>query len=250
MPFDIRDLSTIESTLANLSKLIFVHGFNVSFEDAARRTAQLAHALDFRGVAFYSWPSRGHALAYTWDEESARWTVPHLQDFLGRLARDAKLDTLHVVAHSMGNRCLTEALHKGADLGKCRVGQCVLAAPDIDAEGFRRDAAPPVLRLAERVTLYASSRDRALLLSKGVHRYPRAGDADPGIIVLKGMDSVDASLLETDMLGHSYYGDGSHLVNDLRLLLNEGTPVAHRSGMRYVPVTPVLGFWEFNPPLR
>jgi esterase/lipase superfamily enzyme len=33
--------------------LLFVHGFNNSFADAARRTAQLAHDLDFKGVPVF-----------------------------------------------------------------------------------------------------------------------------------------------------------------------------------------------------
>lgn len=38
---------------------VFVHGFNVTFEDAARRTAQIAYDVKFEGVPiFYSWPSQ------------------------------------------------------------------------------------------------------------------------------------------------------------------------------------------------
>jgi len=46
--------------------LLFVHGYNVSFEDAARRTGQLAYDLGFEGpTVFFSWPSRGSVTAYT-----------------------------------------------------------------------------------------------------------------------------------------------------------------------------------------
>jgi len=39
---------------------IFVHGYNVTFEDAARRTGQMAYDLGFDGApVFYSWPSQG-----------------------------------------------------------------------------------------------------------------------------------------------------------------------------------------------
>jgi esterase/lipase superfamily enzyme len=37
-----------------------VHGYNVSFDDAALRTAQLAYDLTFDcPAAFFSWPSKG-----------------------------------------------------------------------------------------------------------------------------------------------------------------------------------------------
>ena len=53
--------------------LLFVHGFNVKFANAALRTAQLAHDLKFPGVAmFYSWPSQGDTSAYLHDEEAAQ----------------------------------------------------------------------------------------------------------------------------------------------------------------------------------
>jgi hypothetical protein len=44
---------------------VFVHGYNVSFEDAARRTAQIAFDLNFIGAPiFYSWPSNGKVADY------------------------------------------------------------------------------------------------------------------------------------------------------------------------------------------
>jgi esterase/lipase superfamily enzyme len=47
------------------SLLLFVHGYDTTFAEAALRTAQLAHDLEFPGLAFfYSWPSAGSALRY------------------------------------------------------------------------------------------------------------------------------------------------------------------------------------------
>ena len=95
--------------------LVFVHGFNVTFEDAARRTAQLAYDLQFDGAAaFYSWPSRGAAtpLGYTHDETSVEWAKPHCVAFLEELSRDSGATHIHLIAHSMGNRVLTAALHE------------------------------------------------------------------------------------------------------------------------------------------
>ena len=50
---------------------LFIHGYNVTFEGAARRTAQMAYDLGFNGAAvFYSWPSQGTPTAYTIDEQT------------------------------------------------------------------------------------------------------------------------------------------------------------------------------------
>jgi esterase/lipase superfamily enzyme len=205
--------------------------------------------LNFAGVtAFYSWPSNGRTSAYTWDEQSAERAIPHLKHFLEILAK-AGLRTIHVIAHSMGNRSLTRALQGGLDLGDCILDQCVLAAPDIDAEVFKQEIAPAIALRVGRLTLYASARDRALRASQAIHRYPRAGDAGPQIIVLEdgSMESVDASMLETDYLGHSYYGDNVHLIADLRQILEERKSAAYRRWMRPVPISSSLRYWEFRP---
>jgi esterase/lipase superfamily enzyme len=51
--------------------LVFLHGFNVTFEDAAIRAAQIGYDLKVPGAtAFFSWPSRGSVAAYPADEAS------------------------------------------------------------------------------------------------------------------------------------------------------------------------------------
>lgn len=65
------------------SAFLFVHGYNVTLEDAARRTAQISYDLGFNGVpVFYSWPSQGTTPAYTIDEQNIEWAQANLQGFL------------------------------------------------------------------------------------------------------------------------------------------------------------------------
>jgi len=55
--------------------LVFVHGYNVSFEDAAVRAAQVAADLNFDGsVLLFSWPSAASVTGYVRDQQSARIT--------------------------------------------------------------------------------------------------------------------------------------------------------------------------------
>jgi esterase/lipase superfamily enzyme len=89
--------------------LVFIHGFNVSFEDAARRTAQLMYDLKFKGAPiFYSWPSQRAFLDYAVDETNVEWTVPHLEQFLHEIAANSGAEKIYLIAHSMGNRCLAK----------------------------------------------------------------------------------------------------------------------------------------------
>lgn len=222
---------------------VFVHGFNVSFEDAARRTAQIAYDLRFEGApVFYSWPSQAGLLQYTVDETNVEWTVPHLRQFLMKIANHSGADSVNLVAHSMGNRALTNAL-KGLSYrlkGEKLFREVVLTAPDIDAEIFKRDIAPAIVKTANRVTLYASSNDEALLLSKKIHGAPRAGDSGSDLMVIPGIETIDVSQVDTSLLGHSYYGSNQSVLSDMSSLLRNAPTedrrwlgLMSRGGMSY-----------------
>ena len=92
---------------------VFVHGFNVSFDDAVLRTGQLAWDIKFRGLAVtYSWPSAAAMAKYVSDLDMADWTAPHLASFLQELRKRTGRRTIHLVAHSMGSRVLSMALDR------------------------------------------------------------------------------------------------------------------------------------------
>ena len=130
---------------------VFVHGYNVSFRDAARRTAQLAYDLRFDGApVFYSWPSQAALAGYFTDEQTIARSVPMIEGFLADMADRSGAQNLYIIGHSMGTRGLTQALRnlvaKRPDL-RGRFRGIILAAPDIDAKVFRTELAP-VLRQA------------------------------------------------------------------------------------------------------
>src|SRR5258708_34306246 len=88
----------------------------------------------------YSWPSRGKLAAYTADESTIDWTTPHLEKFLETVAAQSHATTVHLIAHSMGNRALTRALFAIAEKhpGVPPMSRHVfLAAPEIDGGGVR-----------------------------------------------------------------------------------------------------------------
>jgi len=66
---------------------VFIHGYNVTFEDAARRVAQIKYDLAFDGPAIlYSWPSYGQTRKYPDDLRNAEWAATDLKTFLTDLA--------------------------------------------------------------------------------------------------------------------------------------------------------------------
>jgi FHA domain-containing protein len=218
---------------ARPSAFIFVHGYNVSFESAALRTAQIAVDIGLASAPlFYSWPSQAGLAQYTIDESNAEWTRPNLVRFLELVADGSTAKNIVLIAHSMGSRPATWALERLLTVRpelKDRFSELVLAAPDIDAHVFQRDILPALAPLHPRVTLYASSRDRALAASKFVHGNPRLGDSGDALVVAPGMDTVDASVIETDFLAHSYLVSERELLMDLSVLLGNGTRAAQRS---------------------
>lgn len=211
---------------------VFIHGYNVTFDMAARRTAQMAHDLNFEGAPiFYSWPSQGGLLQYPIDETNVAWTVPHLKKFLRDIAQRSDAQAINLIAHSMGNRALAAAIQELTledHSARRNFHQIVLAAPDVDAEVFKRDIAPVLTRNANQVTLYASSRDQALVASKLVHGYPRAGDSGSNLVVIPGVETVDVTEVDTGILGHSYYGNSVPILQDLNQLLRASANASRR----------------------
>ena len=227
---------------------VFVHGYNVTFEGAAQRTAQIAYDVNFAGAPiFFSWPSQGGLLKYTVDENNVEWAVPHLRQFLLDIVQRSGAQSVNLIAHSMGNRALTAALRELQLQLRNETelfNQIILAAPDVDAEIFRRDLAPALVRTARHVTLYASSNDQALAASKTVHGYARAGESGADLVVLPGIETVDVSALDTSLLGHSYYGSSNPILLDIGQLIDRALPAAERRWLLPRPYGN-LTYWVF-----
>jgi esterase/lipase superfamily enzyme len=212
------------------SAFLFIHGFNVSFEDASLRTAQMAWDLKLlTAPLMFSWPSKSNLEGYAADEDNVVWAVRDLRVFLDEIVNQTGARKVHVIAHSMGNRALVQALQQFARLDdKPRFNQVILAAPDIDASVFKRDIAPVIKQSAEQLTIYASSKDKALKASKKVHNNQRVGDATGIPLVIAGIDTVDASAVDTDFLGHSYFGDEISLLKDIGIVFKTGATAEQR----------------------
>jgi esterase/lipase superfamily enzyme len=244
------------ATSVRKEAFVFIHGFNVTFEDAVRRTAQISYDLTFDGPALlFSWPSQAgiEPLDYRKDQRNADLSMDSLTRFLEDLWQSTPGVTIHVVAHSMGNRVLIGALEqiqrRKPTTPSPPLSQIAMLAPDVDAELFRR-AVSKIAGTARRLTLYASSADAALKLSQQHGGYKRAGQAGRDLIVVNGIDTIDATTVETSALGlfHSYYADSSTLLADLFNLFRNRPP-DERFGLRGVRKQNAK-YWEFRPTAR
>ena len=200
---------------------IFVHGYNTTFDDSVRRTAQMAFDLDFDGAPIaYIWPAGDALWKYAIAEGNVEWTFRRLQEFLEEVAKNSGAERIHLIAHSMGNRVLLNALNGLTVAANKPFHQIVLAAPDIDTEVFTQ-IEQKIVSTADRVTIYASSGDFALKSSKKFHAYKRLGQAGEDIFASKYTDTVGISTVDDTTIGHSYYGDNVQVLSDLALILKQ-----------------------------
>lgn len=149
----------------------------------------------------------------------------------------------------MGNRGLTRAIAalmlERPDL-KGRFREIILAAPDVDADVFRNELAPALTQAGKRVTLYASSKDMALKASKEVHGYPRAGDTAGGIVIVPGVDTIDASLVDDSILAHSYFVESIPVIRDIAQMFRTNQAPTQRPLLKAVR-GPGGTHWELAP---
>jgi esterase/lipase superfamily enzyme len=266
--FTLKDLTTlseadfiklVQSRLVTSARfkdhaLIFVHGFNTTFDFAIYRAAQLAYDLKFDGAPFvYSWPSRGQIspTAYSYDRESAQQAEPHLRTFIELVAARSGAKAVSVIAHSMGNQVLLQVLRdlKRTAPEGVKISQVILAAPDVDRDGFEF-LARQIQGVSQGVTMYAASNDRALVASRNFWGgIPRAGDVPPGgPVVVFGIDTIDVTATSTAIfsLNHSGYAEKSALLNDIGLLLQTGErPPDRRMPILQLVPTSNGAYWRY-----
>lgn len=193
----------------------------------------------------FSWPSKGKVREYLSDEGAIQWSRPHLLKFLRDLSERSDARSIHMIAHSMGNRALLEVLQtlNSPDLQEFLFKQLILAAPDVDSGVFEQ-LVGLLSTKCERVTLYASSNDKALKASKAIHNYARAGEAGSQLLILQGLDTIDASNVDTDFLGHSAFVEQRTLLQDMFYLVEHGHGPSMRFGLKQIQ-TDAGPYWSF-----
>jgi esterase/lipase superfamily enzyme len=167
------------------SVLVVLHGFREAYESALRKTAFLGHVLDIDApVLLFDWPgNQGSSLrGYRRARDVAKSSGAELAQMLELVQREVEPRQLWVMANSMGAQVVVDvfALLKQdkafSDADK-EIQHVVLTAPDIDHAQFNEQFKGQIKALAEQLTVYVSSNDRALLVSRLINRGPRRGES-------------------------------------------------------------------------
>lgn len=249
-PLTLEQWDSLIDTIGPNDAVVFVHGFNTSFDDSVFRFAQIVWDLQYKGLpVLFSWASKGAVVDYQYDRESALVARGAFMELLANLGERHKISTVHVIAHSMGNFLVLEALARQAARPNTIMGQLIMAAPDIDRDQFVQHI-PKIKQFFRGLTLYASSADRALAASKLVAGgIPRAGDVPlSGPIVLAGLETLDVSTLGEEMFGlnHTTFAQARPLIDDIQLILSEGRHAPRLAQERPMPENErVPKYWRF-----
>jgi esterase/lipase superfamily enzyme len=188
-PEAVEDLSN-----AGRNLLIFIHGFDNSFENAITRGAFNQQWFAQSGlpganttVIAFSWPSLGKLLSfpvpwadYMHDQTVAGQCGPHIMSFFANLepivtaARKAGRRCF-LLAHSMGNWVLQAGVESWFTHGNGAVqlfDEAILAAADERYDSFRFPAPgrlSDLRQLTKRTSIYYSNADAVLTLSMTVN---------------------------------------------------------------------------------
>jgi len=209
---------------SNRDVLLYVHGFNTSYDEARFRLAQIAADARFGGVAvLYTWPAAGSLLDYGAAKESATIARDALSKVIRRLSEVPGIGRVHILAHSMGAWLAMEALRENALSGSPdlngKLGDVMLAAPDIDLNVFGQQLA----RLdPSHVCVLVAANDRALSLSRRLAGgRPRLGALDPddpkdrAALEALGVKAYDLAPESTGWIGHSTYASAPEAVRTI-----------------------------------
>jgi len=178
---------------------LFVHGYNNDWEDAVKRYRQICEDLyspqrNLGLCVLFTWPSNGRLTSYYPDRRDARKTGDQLAEVLNQLydhlvgkqkeeepERQCRAKT-SVIAHSMGNYVLQEAMRHCWDRNDrpmlvSLLNQLIMVAADVDNDLFKSgelsdgSAGDAIAQLTYRVTSLFSGRDKTLGLSAGLKHF-------------------------------------------------------------------------------
>lgn len=199
----------LAESLRGRDSLLFVHGYNQTFEAAALDAAVLSQGIRFSGnSALFSWPSKGGLLDYGYDRESALIARDHLAEALAAVLGDAEGARLHLVAHSMGTLVTMEALRsyrdRHGDRGLDKMGALVLASPDIDLDVFKANL-NRLGSLRNKMTVITATNDRALDISRRLAGGDRVGALPADAFEGLGIKVVDATDFASGLIRHDAF---------------------------------------------
>ncbi|WP_442981340.1 alpha/beta hydrolase [Rhizobium sp. S152] len=202
--------------------LVFIHGFNNTYEDSVFRLAQIVHDSGMQATPMlFTWPSRARVTAYEYDKESTNYSRTALEQALRALADDPDVKEITILAHSMGTWLAMESLRQmGIRDGHVnpKIRNVILASPDIDIQVFAKQFAE-MGKPTPKFTIFVSQDDRALAASSFLTgRISRLGSIDPTVepfrsrLEAAGITAIDLTKVKGGGLNHGKFAESPEIV--------------------------------------
>ncbi|MGX8014335.1 alpha/beta hydrolase (plasmid) [Mesorhizobium sp. ORM8.1] len=203
--------------------LVFIHGFNNTYEDSVFRLAQIVHDSGMRATPFlFTWPSRASVFGYEYDKESTNYSRTALEQCLRILIEDPAVKDITILAHSMGTWLAMESLRQmGIRDGhvNSKIHNVILASPDIDIQVFAKqyvEMGSP----KPKFTIFVSQDDRALAASSFITgRVARLGGINPSVepyrtkLEQAGITAIDLTKVQSDdSMNHGKFAESPAIV--------------------------------------
>jgi len=248
----LEQLRNVVDRTSGRSLLIVIHGFRERFSSALRKTAFIASVLDIdTPVLVFDWPAnQGSSLrGYRASRELADASGADLARALEVIVSEIQPDNLALVANSMGGEVVVSAfnlLYENPDFADSdvEIDHVVLTAPDVDHTAFNEQFKHEIKAFAEDLTVYVSSNDRALLISRLINRGERVGEStmspdmlDEAVMISRLVDPdsdlislVDVTPVNRTRNFHNFSLETPEFYDDLylRLTAEERAPRSRR----------------------
>ena len=232
--------------------LVFIHGFNNTYEDSVFRLAQIVHDSKMQATpVLFTWPSRAEITAYQYDKESTNYSRTALEQALRTLAADPNVKDITVMAHSMGTWLAMESLRQmGIRDGhvNSKIHNVILASPDIDIQVFAKQ----YVEMGEprpKFTIFVSQDDKALAVSSFLTgRVSRLGAINPAEepyrskLEKAGITAIDLTKVKTnDKLNHGKFAESPEIVQLIGQRLMTGQTLTDSKVTLGQGITAVVG---------
>jgi esterase/lipase superfamily enzyme len=212
-------------------------------------------------VAF-AWPSTPKTFAYMADLETTLISAFNLRKLLAYLAEDTDVERIHILGYSAGTRVVLNALsqltfmqsddNRSGIRQQYRLGRVILVGSDFDRQVFAALLTEGMLDIVQTMTIYVSSHDKALGMSRRLVRHDRLGQADnlamdPTTVRYLNktpqLTLVDVSDVEgaTKGNGHAYFRNSPWASSDILMALMYDLEPEER-GLVSTPERPI---WTF-----